>query len=378
MNLKVLHILQDTILAGSQRVALDILRGLPSSEYEKVAVTGEPTAHEAEFHALAEEAGTRIVRVSSLRRPFGLGDLRALADLTEVCRSERPDVVHTHSSKPFILGRAAGRLAGVPHLVHTLHGIAFHGHQRRRFQALYWLLENAGAAIGGTIVSVNRYYLGRFIGVSPARWRVIHNGVDPARAQGEGRPPGPEGPRIILFPSRLSPQKDPLTFLRAAEKLLEDPSLRDSLAFEITGGGSLSREVERFVESRPLLRERCRTFGWVHDLRPHYARAWAVCVPSRWEAFGLVVAEAALWGVPAVASDAEGLPELVLDGETGLLSPPGDVLALERNLRRIVEDDALRNRMGEAARRRVVQDFTLTKMQKAYRDLYQELAGVAT
>jgi glycosyltransferase involved in cell wall biosynthesis len=162
--------------------------------------------------------------------------------------------------------------------------------------------------------------------------RVIPGGVDVPAEVGE-----PEQPASVLYAGRLSPEKGVLELVEAA----------NGIPLVIAGDGPLRERVPDAL-------------GFVshQDLDRLYTHAAVVACPSYREGFGVVCAEAMAHGRPVVASAVGGLLDLVVDGETGILVPPGDVQALREALRRLIGDPELRRRMGEAGRERVRERFT--------------------
>jgi glycosyltransferase involved in cell wall biosynthesis len=162
--------------------------------------------------------------------------------------------------------------------------------------------------------------------------RVIPNGVDLPDLVGE-----PDEPPHVLYAGRLSPEKGVLELLAAT----------DGLPRVIVGDGPLRERVPEALGmvARP-------------ELTGYYERAAVVCVPSLREGFGIVCLDAMAHGRPVVASGVGGLLDLVEDGVTGLLVPPGDVAALREALSRLLADGGLRRRLGAAARARAAERFS--------------------
>jgi glycosyltransferase involved in cell wall biosynthesis len=175
--------------------------------------------------------------------------------------------------------------------------------------------------------------------------RVVPSGVDvPERGDEEAEPPE------ILFAGRLSPEKGVLELLEAA----------DGARLVVVGDGPLRARVPGALGFVPH-----------EELTRLYERAAVVACPSYREGFGVVCAEAMAHGRPVVASAVGGLLDLVVDGETGLLVPPGDVNALRRALRRLLDDRELRRRMGEAGRRRARARFSWEAAIRATIEAYE-------
>jgi glycosyltransferase involved in cell wall biosynthesis len=180
---------------------------------------------------------------------------------------------------------------------------------------------------------------------------VIPGGVDVPP-----EPPPPDDPPTVLFAGRLSPEKGVMELLRAA----------DGLPLVVAGDGPLRGRVPGALGFVPH-----------HELERLYAAAAVVATPSYREGFGVVCAEAMAHGRPVVATSVGGLLDLVVDGETGVLVPPGDVAALRAALDRLLGDPELRARMGAAARRRISERFSWAAVTDATVRLYECVAPQA-
>jgi glycosyltransferase involved in cell wall biosynthesis len=176
--------------------------------------------------------------------------------------------------------------------------------------------------------------------------RTIPSGVDLPSEVGE-----PAVPPEILYAGRLSAEKGVRELVAAA----------DGMPLVVVGDGPLRDEVPGALGFKP------------HDeLERYYERAAVVACPSRREGFGVVCAEAMAHGRPVVAGDVGGLRDLVAHEETGLLVPPGDVEALRAALRRLLQDEGLRRRYGQAGRERIAEHFTWERFADATLEAYED------
>jgi glycosyltransferase involved in cell wall biosynthesis len=180
--------------------------------------------------------------------------------------------------------------------------------------------------------------------------RVVPSGVELPAKVGE-----PADPPEVLFVGRLSPEKGILELVQAA----------DGMELMVAGDGPLRDRVPGV-----------RGFVPHHELGPLYDRAAVVAVPSRREGFGVACLEAMAHGRPVVASAVGGLLDLVVDGETGLLVPPGDVPALRAALERLLGNAELRERLGAAARERVRDHFAWPAVTDATIEAYEAALAV--
>jgi glycosyltransferase involved in cell wall biosynthesis len=278
-------------------------------------------------------------------------DTRALLELIRLMRRVQPDIVHLNSSKAGIVGRIAARVARAPVCVFTVHGWSYapyHGPLR----ALYRLLERALAPLASAIVCVSDHDATAANG----RAVVIRNAVDVAaipRAM-----PVASAPSIVSV-GRLKEPKDFATLRRALESIE-----RNGWKAVVAGEGPQRAELE----GGPL-----ELLGERDDVPELLAVSDVFVLSSRSEGLPMSVIEAMAAGLPVVASAVGGVPELVVDGETGVLVPPGDARALASALRRLLADPELRRRMGDAGRRRAEQLFDLHRFHREHLELYERL-----
>jgi glycosyltransferase involved in cell wall biosynthesis len=255
----------------------------------------------------------------------------------------------------------------VPIRIYTVHGWAFLAHEGVA-SAVYLWAERAVRPLTTVAICVaeSERRAGIAAGVcDPKTTVVIRNGVDlGAAAPAEG---GNEPPRIVWV-GRLQTPKDPLTLVHALGRL------RTPFEADFVGGGPLRRTLEREVE-RLGLGTSVRLLGDRRDVPSLLARSDVFVLASRSEGLPLSILEAMAAGLPVVASSVGGVPELVVDGETGLLVPAGDPERLAGAVGRLLADAALRRRLGEAGRARVREHFDSDSVRRAHLDLYRrELA----
>lgn len=280
-------------------------------------------------------AGPEGLLANVRRRPWAAPVI--LASMARAVRraARTADLVHAH----WLPNAAAAAAARKPFVV-TLHGTDM-ALARRAPPLARSLLRRADA-----VVAVSTALAGEARRLGAASARVIPNGVDlPADVPDEADPPE------VLFAGRLSPEKGIEDLLAAA----------DGLRLVVAGDGTLRQRIPEalgFVSREQLSRL--------------YGRAAVVACPSRREGFGLVCAEAMAHGRPVVATAVGGLRDLVLHEETGLLVPPRDPAALRAALDRLLDDPALRQRLGAAGRRRVAELCSWERVTDATLAAYRE------
>jgi len=378
----VAHVITLLEWGGAQENTLATVAGLDPALFEPILVAGKGGLLDARAAALP---GCRFVTVSSLVRPVSPArDLAALFALWRIFRrlkreaNGRPLLVHTHSSKAGILGRAAARAAGADAIVHSVHGFGFHDGQPALVRRFFVLLERLASRWTDAFVAVAGENVKTGVReriFSEGRCRLIRSGFDTARFSSGSRERGrralgvPEGAPVVGTVAVFKPQKAPLDFVAAAARIAA--AVPDAW-FAVAGDGELRPAVEAAVR-RAGLAHRFRLLGWRNDV-PDLLKAFDVfLLTSRWEGLPRVVPQALLAGTPVVATAVDGTREIVTDGVDGFLVPPGDVEGLAA---RAVEILAGRARLDPWFRReRLAEEFDEGTMVRAQERLYLELLG---
>lgn len=370
-RLKVAHAITELVVGGAVDNTLLTCAGLDRARYEVHAIGGPG--------AWVERAGRssdRTYVVPSLVRPIRPAtDARALLDLLAIVRRERYDVVHTHSSKAGLIGRLAARLAGVPLVIHTIHGFPFNDQTLsppvRR--ALRWS-EALAARITDRLVVVatpNAAEAARH-GIAPAdAIEVVHSGIalerfadPPSRDEARRRLGLPLDRPIVGTVGRLSECNAPEVFVAAARLVL---ARRPDALFAIVGDGELRAEVDAAAAGEPSI----RVLGHRDDVPAVLPAFDAFVFPIRWGGLGRALTEAMVVGLPVVASAVNGVPEIVEHERTGLLVQPDDAEGVAGAVLRLLGDAALASRLGTAARARVVPAFGADVMVARIGALYE-------
>ncbi|MDQ2689240.1 MAG: glycogen synthase [Chloroflexota bacterium] len=396
--------------------ALILTNEYPPEIYGGAGVhVGELTRHLRElieldvrtFGTVAEQApGWRVTgfaaeldlaRADARLRPM----LSALSrDLAMVAEPVEADVVHVHTWYTHLAGILARLAYGIP-LVLTVHSLEpLRPWKREQLGGGYdvsaWIertaIESADAVIAvseGTRADVLRLF-----SVAPERVHVIHNGIDPdfyrpdrATDALERRGIDPSVP-YVLFVGRITRQKGIVHLVRAIRHL--DPGIGVVLCAGQPDTPEIAREMEDGVRAAQAERENVVWIGEMvsrEEVRQLYSSAAVFCCPSVYEPFGIINLEAAACETPVVASAVGGIPEVVVDGETGLLVPvelspddpmrPLDPDRFELNLagaiNALMADAPAREVMGRAGRRRAVAEFSWSAIARQTVALYETL-----
>jgi glycosyltransferase involved in cell wall biosynthesis len=363
---RVLIVITLAEVGGAQTYVAQLLPALAARYDVAVAAGGSGPLRDT-----AKAIGVRFLPLRHLRRPLSpLRDLLALIELILLIRRERPDVLHANSSKAGVLSRLAAVVARVPIRIFTVHGWAFEAYSGPASWVYRWADRLAGLCTTLTICVAEHE---RSTGVSAHTCRrgrtvVIRNAVDVAPAPKAGLNGGT--PRLVTV-GRLKAPKDFGTLTRALAAL---PS--GSFEALIVGDGPDRPRVEAEVERFGLV-QAVRLLGERPDVPELLASSDVFVLASASEGLPVSVAEAMAAGLPVVASAVGGVPELVVDGETGLLVPPGDPELLASALGSLLADPGLRRRMGSSGRERAEELFDLAAFLRAHVELYRtQLEGL--
>lgn len=383
--MKIVHVITRLIIGGAQENTLLTVDGLHHRYGDDVTlITGPAEGPEGDLFDRAKALGLNVELMPELVRAVRPGtDWRAYRLLRRSLRRLRPEVVHTHSSKAGIVGRAAAWDEHVPAVVHTIHGLPFGPSESAWRNRLYVALERWAARRCHAIVSVcdamTEQALAAGVG-HPGMYRTVYSGmdvaafVDPPRPRDEVRRElGLDEPDIAFGTvARLFERKGHDDILAVAPGVLKaNPDVR----FVFIGDGILRDRLIAETE-RLGLRHAFRFVGLVPPARiPELLGAVdAVVHPSLREGLARVLPQALLAGRPVISYDVDGAREVVLP-ETGILLPPRDIAGLAQGILRLAADPALRRAMGQEGRRRFADQFRHETMTEQLRSLYLELLG---
>jgi glycosyltransferase involved in cell wall biosynthesis len=361
---RVLHIQLYPLLSGVQNVSLQILDNLDPAEWE-VYVISQPNG------PLVEEVrrrGYTHLAVSTLRRQLSPLDFLAFIRIYFLCRKYRFDIVHTHSSKTGFLGRIAARLAGVPKVIHTVHGFSFHPNQPLPFRWLYMLLEAVASHFADRIVFVNHSERRTAIrlGLVPREKAItIYNGAE-IREPVSTRRLFPPEQLVVGWSGRFSKQKNPV---QTVEIACLAATANPRLSFVFVGDGELRATCQHRVASYGLS-NRIQFPGWQRDIHEWLSGFDVFLLFSRWEGLPLSILEAMSMGLPIIASKISGNEELI-DNRNGWLISLRDGHGLEHLLHSLPDNREQLHSMGMASRERVRNEFDIQRFRNQYLELYR-------
>lgn len=371
-KIKVMQIIARMNVGGPAVIVADLMRGLDSSRFNQILVTGYCDENEADY---LETVATDVTatRVGGLGRSISpMADLRAFFSLIAMIRRERPDVVHTHTAKAGVLGRLATILSGSKAVrVHTFHGHLLHGYFTGWKVRLVVAIEKFLATKTDVLIAVGNQVKNDLLAVGigrPNQYRVFFPGlpapaeIDPQDAR---KSLGLDAHAIYCtFVGRLTQIKRP-------DRLLDVAAASEArnldLHFLIAGEGELF-EISKARAERENLPV---TFlGWRSDIDRLFAASDMAILTSDNEGIPLTLIQAAFAGIPIVATKVGSITDIVVDGETGFLTStqPG---AMASALSALVTDEDLRFELGSVGKAHAQRYFSLEKSLADHSSLYE-------
>src|SRR5436305_4158517 len=340
----VLHLQKVAGISGSEAHLLSLLPRLRERGWDMRMVMLHENEPGAWDFARALRARDVPLDTIPLRADF---DPVAFVRLTGYLMRNRPAILHTHLVHADAYGLLAGTVAGVPLRFSTKHGF-----NEFREAPYFGLADRAFASLAHVHIAISRglaRYLNEVEGFDDESFEIVHYGIDP---NGEPKPYEGTVPRLLCV-GRLIPIKGHIVLLRAfAEARRQLPELE----LEIAGRGPLEPALKALVLELGLS-DSVRFLGHVSPIQAAIERSAVVVVPSMGEGFGMVALESMERSRPVIAAAIGGLGELVRDGETGVLVPPGEADPLRDAILRVAGDLELARPRREAGRRRAPPPF---------------------
>ncbi|HZO97871.1 MAG TPA: glycosyltransferase [Gaiellaceae bacterium] len=383
-KVRILRLIARLNVGGPALHVAYLTKGLAERGYETDLLAGSLARGESSMSFVLEELGLSWHAVAPLHREISpLFDTLSIARLVRFIREARPHILHTHTAKAGAVGRIAAALAGdarPPIVVHTFHGHVLRGYFDPATTAFFRGLERALARSTTRLVAVSPEVRDDLVelGIAPpGRFSVIRLGI-PLDARitggGDGAPLRRlfgvrEDEFVVGWIGRMTGIKRLPDVLAAFRRLCER-GIDARLC--LVGDGPDREQVEQAAHDLGVAR-RTLFVGYQRDVAPYYAFFDALVLPSGNEGTPVVAIEALAAGRPVVATRVGGIPDVVEDGEDGFLVAPGDVDGIAAALERLARDRALRRRLGEHGRARVVPRYRVERLVDDVDALYREL-----
>jgi glycosyltransferase involved in cell wall biosynthesis len=375
MQVRILHVIGDSRFGGASLGILRLASFWRSLNWE-VAVL----ATDAQFQAAARRYGVNVIPLDVIWReirPFR--DLLGLLRLVLYLRSNRYTIVHTHTTKAGFIGRIAAWLAGVPVIIHTAHGFAFHESSPKARIAFFVAMDRIASWFCDKVVTVSHFHAGwgRRLGIA-APWKItpIPNGIpDPVPVSSQRRLQirhslGLRDDSVLLLThGRLAPEKGLEDLLQAVAQIRErTPKLRLALA----GAGPLRESLETQVRQLGI-GDRVMFLGFRQDVAELLAAADIVVLPTWREGLSIALLEAMAAGCCIVTTAIGPNREPTKDGLGAALVPPSSPDQLSSTIQRLIDHPEERTRYATNAREIFEENYALPRMLERYHQIYRTL-----
>jgi glycosyltransferase involved in cell wall biosynthesis len=320
---------------------------------------------------MLESAGISVLPIKNFARDVHLGkEVRAFFELVHYLRQFRPDVVHLNSSKAGGLGSLAARLLRVPHIVFTVHGWPWREERSRLWRTLAWLGSYVTGLLSHTLILVsdNDYQATRMPFVR-RKCAVIHTAVAPLSLHTR------EAARALLFPpeviknhqhnlwlithGELNHNKNHTTAIDAIAEF--NSTHQTKIFYTIIGSGDTEADLKDQVELKGLT-EYVQFLGYQKDARRYLLAFDMYLMSSKKEGLPYALLEAAAAGLPCIASRVGGLPEVIIDYQTGLLIDPNNHMTIVQALDYLLTNADKRSKFSNSLTNHLHQNFSLDTM----------------
>jgi len=391
---RILRIHNRLIIGGPTHNVLNLTKYL-QPEFETLLVTGEKESHEKDAFLLAHEKGIRPLVIPEMGRAIHpLNDFYAFQKLKKIIKEYRPDIVHTHAAKPGVLGRLAASALQVPVVVHTYHGHVFHSYFGKFKTNVFINIERAMAKRSDKLIAISheqkRELTDKYKIAGNSKFQIIPLGfeldlfkenVEEKRTRFRSEFRILDDEIAIGIIGRLVPVKNHGLFLESIYKVLKNTKKRVKVF--IIGDGETRSEIEQLaykleisfnVVGANVDDTKTLTFtSWRTDIDVINAGLDIICLSSLNEGTPVSLIEAQAAGKPIVATKVGGVEDIVIEGETALLSEIDDKERFFSNLLLLVEDEPLRKKMSEKGNAFVMERFGVQRLANDFRKLYYEL-----
>lgn len=382
-KVRVTRIVARLNIGGPAVHVVHLMSGLDPERFDNQLIVGRPGPNEGDMSYLARQKGIDPLVIPQLSRELSpLWDIQTILKLVRVLRRQRPHIVETHTAKAGAVGRVAARLAGVPIVIHVFHGHIFHSYFGPMKTRLFINVERALARITDRIITVSpaqRRDIVQLYGIAPSeRVLTIPLGLDLGPLQAAKQTCGGKfrsslgvsgDTPLVGFVGRLTAVKNPGLFVEAAGRVVDQyPQMR----FVFVGDGELRPELERLVDALELT-QHVLFAGWQFDMPHVYADLDLLTLTSLNEGTPVTVIESLASGTPVVATAVGGVPDVVMDQETGTLVPSGDAEALAEAVVRTFRAQDRAQALALLGQHNVLERFGLERLTNDMASLYLAL-----
>ena len=369
-KIRILHIAQAS--GGVDRYIRMLLKYLDKKVFENILVCSQ------DFYKQDYKGLVDFFEQIEMTRTIGGNDLKAIKEVRNLIKKYNPDIVYAHSSKAGAIARVAD--IGLKNCcVYNPHGWAFNMRCSAKKKMMYTVIEKVAALFCDKIICISdaekKSALDKKI-CREDKLQVIFNGVDIEAYEngvhGAVRRKDlsiPEDAFVVGMVGRISPQKAPDVFIKMAKMVKDKIS---NAHFIIVGNGSQELEIKQYAEDNGFV-DNLHITGWVDDPMSYVELFDVACLLSRWEGFGLVLPEYMMACKPIVASRVDAIPNIIQDGQNGLLVRVDDAIDASKAVLRIYREKGLADRMVAQGMKDVHNKFNARRVSDEHGKLFERI-----
>lgn len=369
-KIRILHVAQAA--GGVDRYIRMLLKYLDKEKFENILVCSQDF-NEEDYKGLVD-----YFEQVEMTRAIGSNDLKAIKSVRTLIKKYNPDIVYAHSSKAGAIARVAD-IGFKNHCVYNPHGWAFNMRCSAKKRAVYTAIEKIAAPFCDKIICISDAEKQSAIDkkiCKENKLQVIFNGVDI-----EGYENGqhgvikkrdlniPEEAFVVGMVGRMSPQKAPDIFIKMAKQVKDKVP---NAHFIIVGNGEQETEIREYAEDNDFS-ESLHITEWVDNPMSYVEIFDVACLLSRWEGFGLALPEYMMGGKPIVASRVDAIPNVIRNGENGLLVEADDANGASEAVLQIYQEDDLRDRLVTQGLEDVHNRFNARRVSAEHEKLFERI-----
>ena len=368
-KIRILHVAQAA--GGVDRYIRMLLKYLDKEKFENILVCSQDF-HEEDYRDLVDS-----FEQVEMTRAIGSSDLKAIKEVRALIKKYNPDIVYAHSSKAGAITRVAD-IGLKNHCIYNPHGWAFNMRCSAKKKAMYTAIEKIAAPFCDKIICISdaekQSALDKKI-CKEDKLQVIFNGVDIEAYENEVHGAVkrkdlniPEDAFVVGMVGRMSPQKAPDVFVKMAKQVKDKVP---NAHFIIVGNGNQEDEIRKYAEDNDFSNSLHIT-GWVDNPMSYVELFDVACLLSRWEGFGLALPEYMMAGKPIVASRVDAIPNIIRNGENGLLVEVDDDIGTSKAVLRILREDGLRKKIVAQGLEDVHNRFNARRVSEEHSKLFNK------
>ena len=366
-KIKLLHIQLLPILSGVQNVMIQLLLGLEPEKYDIYVLSSSngPLAKKV------VENGWTHIPLDCFVRKLSIKDIKVFFVLYKIIKEIKPDIVHTHSSKPGFIGRIVSKMCKVPMIVHTIHGFPFHNYQNIFIRFFLTTLDSIAALFADYNVFVNKFEKEIAIlrlGYNMKKAVTIYNGINLYEKTKNYPIDMEKQPLNIVSVLRFTKQKNVIFTIERVVSIVKE---NDDVFFTFYGDGELLKRCMEIVQANNL-QDRIVFKGWLNEIQDELLYYDVFLLNSLWEGLSLAILEAMSVGLPIICSNIKGNNELV-DVNNGWLIDPKNKDDLSKTIQEILSDKNILPIKGHESLKKVTLQFQYELFISEYKKIYEKI-----